>query len=240
MYNQFPLFDRQKDFLANGIFRAITQQLPEIIAENNLPTSVGSGLFRWNFVNKNLSETFDTNFESSIQTRGAWKLLLLIDQLSGLSFSIMSENNFRKIQRHPSERVHYLEALVSNNKNRAPEQEQISLFKSHISRDQKMLCELRNQLLSMFPYVISEHILILFDYTFNEVTSVRAVLLNPKMEIAYSEDWTAHMKNTFISSGSIMTDYLDDDSMLAKLKPEYDKNIVVSINAEDDKKDAVN
>ena len=44
--HEIPLSENQKAFLANGIFRAVTQDMPELIYENALPTTVGSGLFR--------------------------------------------------------------------------------------------------------------------------------------------------------------------------------------------------
>lgn len=44
--HEIPLSENQKAFLANGIFRAVTQDMPELIYENELPTAVGSGLFR--------------------------------------------------------------------------------------------------------------------------------------------------------------------------------------------------
>ena len=91
MHNSIPISEDQKSFIANGIYRAITQDMPEVIADNNLPTTLGGGLFRWNFINRNLSENLNGDFETSIQPRGSWRLLLLRDKNTNLSFSIMSE-----------------------------------------------------------------------------------------------------------------------------------------------------
>ena len=43
MDNAIPISDNQKVFIANGIYRAITVDIPEIIADYNLSTSLGSG-----------------------------------------------------------------------------------------------------------------------------------------------------------------------------------------------------
>lgn len=220
MENIIPISDEQKIFLANGIFRAVTQDMPEVIAENNLPTSVGAGLFRWNFINRNLSEYLGGDFETFIQPRGAWRLLLLRDKVSNLSFSIMSEKNFRKLQRSLTDSVHYLEALISQNKCRESEFHQLSLFSGDRCRDENVLFALRNQLLSCFSGIVEEHVLILFDYNFSGVTSARAALLNPNMEIALSEDWTQFLRTTY-SPKNIIWDDNDNDEDLATLKSEY-------------------
>ena len=71
MCQNIPLSNEQKIFLANGIFRAVTQDMSELIYENELPTSVGSGLFRWNFIDRNLCTELGGDFEHSFQKRGA-------------------------------------------------------------------------------------------------------------------------------------------------------------------------
>lgn len=230
--NIIPISDEQKIFLANGIFRAVTQDMPEVIAENNLPTSVGAGLFRWNFINRNLSEYLGGDFETFIQPRGAWRLLLLRDKVSNLSFSIMSEKNFRKLQRSLTDSVHYLEALISQNKCRESEFHQLSLFSGDRCRDENVLFALRNQLLSCFSGIVEEHVLILFDYNFSGVTSARAALLNPNMEIALSEDWTQFLRATY-SPKNIVFDDLDDNDDLATLKPQYTSEATAVVKQEE-------
>lgn len=241
MDKTIPISDNQKVFIANGIFRAINQDLPEIIYENNLPTTVGSGLFRWNFVNRNLSDALCGDFETCIQSRGSWKLLLLRDKNTNLSFSIMSEKNFQKLQRSSSENIHYLEALICANKTRKPLVKQISLFKVQKQKSYSVLETLRNQLLSNFSEIVDEHVLILFDYNYMGIISVRAVLLTPKMEIALSDDWSIHLKSTYISEKSLLKLVSDDDNdVFAKLKPQFDdanKSIVEPLKEDDSKYD---
>lgn len=222
MTQSLPLTDDQKIFISNAIYRAVTNDLPEIIYDNNLPTSLGSGLFRWNFINRNLSETFDTEFEHVLASRGGWKLLLLRDKRTNLSFSIMSEPNFRKLQKRRSKDIHYLEALISTNKSRRPLFDQLSIFGNNQPRDENVLAVLRNKLLSGFSGVVEEHVLILFDYDFTGVTSARAVLLTPKMEIAVSEDWTQYLQSTYVPKHSILDVVLSEEEVFAKLKPQYD------------------
>lgn len=221
MNNSIPISDGQKVFIANGIFRAISQDLPEIIYEHNLPTTVGAGLFRWNFINRNLSDSLCADFEVCIPPRGAWRVLILRDKVSNMSFSIMSEKNFQRLQRHPGKTVHYLEALISENEVREPISSQLSLFQPQ-QRDLSVLSNLRNQLLSGFSGIVQEHVLILFDYTYVGVTSARAVLLTPRMEIAVSEDWTHYLKQQYIPNKFLSEVASDGEEMLVKLKPQFD------------------
>ena len=220
MSKMIPITDDQKVYIANSIFRAISQDLPEIIEENHLPTSLGSGLFRWNFIYRNLSGDPCIDFEISIQPRDAWRILFLRDKVTNLTFSIMSEATFQKLQKHPTKKAHYLEALISENKNRKPLIEQLSLFTTP-ERDASDLKKLRDQLLSCFSGIVKEHVLVLFDYNFLGVTSARAVLLTPKMEIAFSEDWTSYLQKQYIPPKYLVEHDEDDNQLLAKLKPQF-------------------
>lgn len=238
MYNTIPITDEQKAFIANGIFRAITQDMPEVIAENNLPTTLGGGLFRWNFIIRNLSENLDGDFEHAIPPRGAWRLLLLRDKRTNLSFSVMSEANFRRVQRSYSSGIHYLEALVSQNEKREPLSGQLSFLSNDRCRNETVLSELRNQLLSSFTGIVEEHVLILFDSNFAGVTSARAVLLTRNMEIAVSEDWTPFLRTTVIPKNTVLDKLLDEDEIFATLKPQYDSESASIVkSAEKEQKD---
>jgi len=219
--HEIPLTENQKAFLANGIFRAVTQDMPELIYENDLPTSVGGGLFRWNFINRNLSDGLGGEFQISFQKRGAWKFLLLFDSITNFSLSVMTEQNLKKLQRHPALHPHYLEALVSSNQKREPIEGQLCLEEMKVERDHSVLAELRNQLLSGFSGIVDEHVLILFDYDYTGVTSARAVLLTPTLEIAVSDNWTKYLKTQYIPRNSLLANILPDDEPMVKLKEVY-------------------
>lgn len=221
MLNTIPISDQHKVYLANSIFRAVTDDLPEIIYENQLPTAVGSGLFRWNFINRNLMDENPVNFEISLPKRGAWRFALLRDSLTNFSFSIMTEQNFAKLQKHPPLKQHYLEALVSRNHWREPISSQLVIEDVLPERDGSALGELRELLLSEFSGIVDEHVLILFDYNYSGVTTVRAVLLTPTLDIAVSDDWTRFMRDKYIPQPSIFFEDSDEEESLVSLKTEY-------------------
>ena len=78
--------------------------MPELIYENELPTAVGSGLFRWNFINRNLSNGLNGEFQVSFQKRGAWKFLLLYDSITNFSVSVMKNYNVTLHSTHTTSR----------------------------------------------------------------------------------------------------------------------------------------
>ena len=218
-----PLTDEQKTFLANGIFRAVSQDMTELIYEHELPTDVGKGHFRWNYINRNLSTALNGDFEHSFKKRGAWKFLLLRDRQSELSFSIMSEQNLKRLQASLPLKAHYLEALVSDNANRKPLEGQTRILGMFPDRDSSFLSELKNQLFSGFSGEVKEHVLLLFDYNHIGVVSVRAVLLNANLEVAVSDDWTKYMETTFVPTSSPLAETLSgEDELLVTLKADDD------------------
>ena len=229
MDNAIPISDNQKAFVANGIYRAITVDIPEIIADYNLSTSLGSGQFRWNFIIRNLSENLIGDFESCVRPRGAWKILLLRDKNTNLSFSIMSEANFRRVQCTPKDKLHYLRALVLNNENYGFPMQQTFFSPESKCDDVDALCNLRNQLLGNFTGMVEEHVLVLFDSNFSGVISARAVLLTPELEIAVSEDWTKFLRSTAIPQDTLLSELLTDDEVFVALKPQFDADSIALV-----------
>lgn len=241
----FPISDSQRNYIANSIFRAVSIDLAGVISENGLPTTLGSGLFRWNFINKALSDSRCEEFEAIIQSRSSWKLLLLRDKQSSLTFSIMTEGNFKRIQRSSIAKSHYIKALVSSNKNRPEIEGQMDFFGLSNPDGPTELTTLRNELMSSFGSELNEHILILFDCVCGEVISVRAVLLNPQLDIVYCEDWSSFLRVPYIPKESILGTVLDDDDeLLATLKPEYsnqeDHDIEPTLHNEEDEENKEN
>lgn len=185
--------DQFKNAVARGIFDAVTCDLPEQISEQELPTSVGSGLWRWNYINRDIERFLGKSIQYTYQKRGAWKFLLLFDPETAFTFSIMSEPNFKKLQTRLPQNPHYIEALTQKNSQHSPMEGQIRLQGCERQRDISVIDEIREQLMSDFSGIIENHILILFDSSSNIVTSVRALLLTPHLEIVLSENWSRYL-----------------------------------------------
>lgn len=234
MASEISVSERQASLFANSIYRAITQDLPDMISEYHLHTSVGAGQFRYNFINRNLSALFDEGFDIYYVKRGFWTFIVLYSSTLQLSFSVMSEQNLARLQHHLPSKAHYLEALVLNNEKREPLTRQLSLFETKVDRDFDELEELRQKLLVQIDGVIKEHVLVVFDAGYAGVTSCRAVLLTPDLEIAISEDWSQYLKEHVIPESTILSKLLEDDdeislvNLKSEISKELEENFIVS------------
>ena len=73
--------------------------------------------------------------------------------------------------------------------------------------------------MSDFSGIIENHILILFDASSNIVTSVRALLLTPHLEIALSESWSRYLSIPYKANAlPYIDDISSDEDILVSLK----------------------
>ena len=225
IFSSLTMEDDARHAIANGIFSAVTSDMPELIQEHNLPTVNGGSLFRWNFVNRNVSANLGGRFQTSYVKRGPWKFLILFEQDSGMTFSIMTERNLGRLQRRLPDGIHYLESLVAPNSGYDVVEGQMSLDLGKEPRDQSAIEKLREELLNEFAGVIKNHILILFEYDFHRVLSARAVLLTPELGVAYTEDWSPFLNKPYeIKKTSLLEDMKDvDGETLVRLKDKKDE-----------------
>lgn len=222
IFKTIGISDDARHAIANAIFSAITNDIPEVIQDNNLPTSYGAGQFRWNFINRNVLNNLDGCFQTSIVKRGAYPCLIIYDSTTGFTFSIMSEKNFSKLQKRLPTGIHYLEALVSKNTGYDIIEGQVSLdFPEIPVRDQTCIESLRNQLLNDFTGIIENHLLITFEYSYSRVISARVILVTPEFGVAFSEDWSRFLDTPYIIGKASILEELnkdDENESLVQLK----------------------
>lgn len=227
MARSIPIEEENIRILVDGICRAISQDMPEIIYENQLPTSVGSGLFQYNFVYRNLLNKIDnSDFEFSLQRRGSWWFIILYDRVSGFTFTIMSEQNLTRLQNDKKLQGHYLQALVLYNERRQPQCKQLTLFDVEKKPNFLYLLNLREQLLSGFTNPVGEHVLVLFDAFKSEIIFIRAALLTPELEIAIDDNWSEYISETYFVNESLVAlvnNVEPEDEPLAKLKKDVEE-----------------
>ena len=97
IFNSLGISDDTKHAITNGIFTAITHDIPDLIQDHQLPTNNGIGLFRWNYIHKRVTENLGGRFQLKYAPRGPWKILLLYEQELGFTFSIMAEKNLSRL-----------------------------------------------------------------------------------------------------------------------------------------------
>lgn len=236
VFESLNISDDVRNAIANGIFTAITNDIPEIIQEHNLTTSYGAAHFRWNFINRNVTTNLEGRFQTDVVKRGPFPVLLIYDESTGFTFSIMAERNLSKLQRRLPSGIHYLESLILKNTEYEMVEGQLSLdFPNKVERDQTAIENLRNQLLSNFTGIVKNHILIAFDYSFSRVTSAKAILLTPEFGVAFSEDWSAFLDKPYIvGKKSLLAEMTNDENeeplvRLKETKKEQQADELVSL-----------
>jgi hypothetical protein len=218
-FTELNLSNDDRHAITNGIFKAISQDMPDLINDEQLPTAIAAPLFRHNFIIRNVQNNLGGNFDSKIIPRGPFQVLLLFEKDIGFTFSIMSEANFERLRKRLPDNPHYIEAFVFNNTGYEEIEGQMFFEDSRPERDKMVIENLRNKIMQ-FDGIIKNHIVVLFSSTFNKVTSIRIVLPTPQLGIAYSEDWSSFMETPFFSKTSILnTDLInEDEEFLVKLK----------------------
>ena len=91
---------------------------------------------------------------------------------------------------------------------------------------------MRDDLLKDFTGIVTNHVLIVFNYNFSRVTSARAILITPEFGIAYSEDWSRYLDKQYIIGKTSLINELNYDEHnepLVKLKETTTFEDLVSI-----------
>ena len=213
IFSSLKMEDDARHAIANGIFSAVTSDMPELVQEHNLPTTNGGSQFRWNFINRNVSTNLGGRFQISYVKRGPWKFLILFEQDTGITFSVMTERNLSRLQRRLPDGIHYLESLVAPNVGYDIVEGQMSFDLGKEPRDQTAIEKLRKELLSGFAGVIKNHILILFEYDYTRVLSARAVLLTPELGVSYTEDWSHFLNKPYEIKKSSLAESMKDEDL---------------------------
>jgi hypothetical protein len=193
--------------------------MSDLINDERLSTAIGAGLFRHNFIIRNVQENLGGNFDARIVPRGAFRVLLLFERELGFTFSIMSETNFESLRKRLPDRIHYIEACVSTNTDYDEIEGQMRFDGCKQERDQSVIIRLRDEMMQ-FDGIINNHFIVLFSCAYNKVTSVRVVLPTPELGIAFKEDWSVYLEKPFYSDNSVINVDLmgDDEEPLVKLK----------------------
>lgn len=193
---EVPLHKIGKLAIIESIANAIDKDLIDFKSENKLVTYNSIHMLKWDFTNTNLVNKFEnTEFTCHVAKRGAWRFILLCDKVNKVLYTLMRRDRFEQIQSNErTEKVHYIESLVLPNKNLSvPDQFKRSfqgdLFDLNGEGREEKLQEVFNDLTqNLGP--IEKYVLITFESDKNMLTSVSALLLTSKLEIAYEEDWS--------------------------------------------------
>ena len=182
---------------------AVGDDIREDFQRSNLKTDNSFFSRIWDYLNTNLLNTLETDACDPIVTnRGPWDMVVLYENTSQCIFTFMREKRFAELQRRQRnrKRMHYIDMVTRYfNSDLLADQGQMSLFPHEFS-DEDRLAELVGSFLhdlSGGVDIVRRHVLVLFNTDGFQLTSVRAVMITPSLEIAKGceEDWSKYIAN---------------------------------------------
>lgn len=252
--NQYhiPLQDKSKMDIIEAVSNALSKDLATFMQDYNLATYNSVHMLKWDFTNSNLNKTFNNDeFSCYLAKRGPWKFILLFDEKNQFLYTLMKRKRFDEVQANEkNNKVHYLEALVSPNKDLLVEEEnkrtfQADLFDLDNEERSKAINEIFESLTNVIGKDIKRYVLVTFEATKSLIESISAILLTSNLEIAHEEDWSnlipAYYDNTnIIDIPDIQEEILEDDfeeidiPIRKEVLPETEGSLDISIRKEDE------
>jgi uncharacterized protein DUF5986 len=152
--------------------------------------------------------------------RGPWEMVMVYEKNSGFLYSIMREKRYKEIRDKIRKRkhMHYVDILVRHlNSDLISTTRQLS-FIPNISvtfEDQDKVAEAVQKLLKNLledDVVLKRHVLVLFEGTKFQLSSVRAVMVDSNLDIVVQEDWSKYIS----IEESIIVDKVEDTNIPSK------------------------
>ncbi len=180
---------------------AVGDDIRADIQRNDLQTrnSVPSRI--WDLLNTNIIKTLDTKDCTIAKAhRGPWEMLVVFEKTTQCIFTFMREKRFSELQKRQRtrRRMHYIDMLTHQfNRKLISDQQQTTLY-PHTFSDEDRLAELVTALLRDLEgdaEIVRHHVLVLFDTVGYHLTSIRAVMVTPTLDIAQNSghDWSQYI-----------------------------------------------
>lgn len=177
--------------IVSCIEEAVGDRILEDIRKNSLKTTNSVPSRIWDYINTGLIEELNVENCSTVRSfRGPWQMAIVYEKTTNCIITFMRESRFHQLKKAQSHRnrMHYVDFLAKqfNDRLKDPHQ-QLTLLPSHTFSDEDRLAELVQQLLTDLVddvSVVRNHVMVLFESFDFQLTSVRAVMVTPNLEIA--------------------------------------------------------
>lgn len=180
---------------------AVGDDIRADIQQNDLQTKNSVPSRIWDLLNTNIIKTLDT-MDCTIAKahRGPWEMLVVFEKTTQCIFTFMREKRFSELQKRQRtrRRMHYIDMLTHQfNSKLISDQQQTTLY-PHTFSDKDRLAELVTALLRDLEgdaEIVRHHVLVLFDTVGYHLTSIRAVMVTPTLDIAQNSehDWSQYI-----------------------------------------------
>ena len=186
------------------IQEATGDDIREDLHRSGIRTRISTPTRIWDYINTGLLNKLETrDCVVTAKKRGLWELVIVYERSTQCIFTFMREERFRQLQRDQKKggHTHYLgifgESLNADLKTEFP---QTSLFSDTVDEcedDEELRHKLKELLFDLGGEAefVRHHVLVLFEASNFHLSSVRAVMVTPKLEIAQGseEDWTKYI-----------------------------------------------
>ena len=148
----------------------------------------------------------------------------------------MKENRYEVVCKTvKANKVHYLEAIATVNKDLAEEkQEQIAFFEGFNELKMKKIDNTVEELLNNINGEVKKHVLITFTDKNLELVSISALVITPSLQILYKEDWSEYIEPKYsLDLNNVIIDNDDEEIKLGlKVTKESIDNMRIKRNRE--------
>lgn len=179
---------------------AVGDDIRADVQNNDLQTRNSVPARIWDILNTNLLKRLNTdNCSIARAHRGPWEMLVIYEKSTQCIITFMREKRFSELRKRQRKRskMHYVDMLARQfNRNLSPDQHQFCLF-SHIFSDEDRLNESVGALLHNLnddADIVRNHVLVLFETSGYQLTSVRAIMVTPNLEIACEQNWSSFIR----------------------------------------------
>lgn len=216
---EFNLDEEFSRLIVQCIHDAWGDRTKEIVVKNRFRTKNSVPFLRWENFSVLLCDEFNSSERMTyLANRSAWTLPLLYDQESGFLITFMRETRFEELKSEYiiRSKMHYIDLLAHYlNKDLKADIQQLELpFFNNFQKmfeDEKQMPEIIQKFLfQLFEdgCQLKRHVLILFDNSGYDITSVRAVMIDKWMNIVYEENWSSYIPTDL----SIIVDEVVDNA----------------------------
>lgn len=218
--------------LQNGL-----ERFEEHITNIKTITNIGYTGTKWDIINTECRDALpESKYDVVVYKRGVWKLILMYDRESKTLYTLMKENRYEAVCKTvKANKVHYLEAIATVNKDLAEEkQEQIAFFEGFNELKMKKIDNTVEELLNNINGEVKKHVLITFTDKNLELVSISALVVTHSLQILYKEDWSAYIEPKYsLDLDNVIIDNDDEEIKLGlKVTKESIDNMRIKRNRE--------
>lgn len=220
--------------LENEFIRAIINGIEnadylyrEHMKVENFPTHNGDDGQKWNYINKAINETLPVDrFQIEVMQRGIWQFIGIYDKITGYLYTLMRQKNLSTLRKNADTKLfHYTNALSKLNSYLAGDfaiaNEQMSLFPKALY-DEAGEEELERILASLIKKIDNEikcYVLVAFDISQGQVTSIKGIVPSIGMMYFKEENWNEALSPVYDIEENITETEVAEDVILLEHKP---------------------